>query len=250
MSGHSKWSTIKRKKGAKDAQRSKVWSKVIREITVAARGGGGDPDGNSRLRAALSLAKSTNMPNDTIEKAIKRGTGELEGAVYEEIAYEGYGPGGVAVMVETQTDNKNRTAAEIRHVFSRYNGKLGGSGCVSYLFERKGQVVLDGSRCDLDSVMNAAIDAGAEDVSVEDESIVVVTSMEDLQAVARALTVAGLPVVSSELTRVAQNQVKVTGQDARTLLNLINGLDDLDDVARVSANFDIDDKELAELQDE
>ena len=246
MSGHSKWSTIKRKKGAKDAQRSKLWSKIIREITVAARGGG-DPDSNTRLRAALTTAKAANMPNDTIDKAIKRGTGELEGAIYEEIAYEGYGPGGVAILVETQTDNKNRTAAAVRHVFTKYNGKLGSSGCVAYLFDRQGMIVLDGARCDVDTAMEAAIDAGAEDVSEEEGSIVITTGLEDLHAVTQALQAAGLPVVSSELTLNPQTTVKVTGGDASTVLNLIEALDDLEDVSTVSVNFDIDDDELAAL---
>jgi YebC/PmpR family DNA-binding regulatory protein len=246
MSGHSKWSTIKRKKGAKDAQRSKIWSKIIREITIAARGGG-DPDANSRLRAALTSAKSANVPNDTIEKAIKRGTGELEGAVYEEVSYEGYGPGGVAILVETQTDNRNRTAAAIRHVFTKYNGKLGSSGCVAYLFDRKGTIVLDGARCDIDSAIDAAIEAGAEDVSEEEDSIIITTSLEELPAVNQALLGAGLPVVSSELTLNPQTTVKVTSGDARTVLNLIEALDDIDDVSTVSANFDIDDEELAAM---
>ncbi len=249
MSGHSKWSTIKRKKGAKDAQRSRIWSRLIREVTVAAREGGGDPDGNPRLRAAITAARAANMPLDNIEKGIKRGTGELEGAVYEEIAYEGYGPGGVAVLVETQTDNKNRTAAEVRHVFVKHNGKLGGAGCVSYLFERKGLVTLDAARCDAETAMEVAIEAGAEDVNLEDDSIVVTTGMEGLHAVTQALRDAGLPVVGSELTRVPQTTVRVEGSEARSLLNLIEALDDLDDVASVSANFDIDDDELAAIDE-
>jgi YebC/PmpR family DNA-binding regulatory protein len=247
MSGHSKWNTIKRKKAVKDASRSKVWSRLIREITVAAREGGGDPDGNSRLRLALQAAKDANMPSDTMEKAVKRGTGEIEGVVFEETSYEGYGPGGVAILVECQTDNKNRTTAEVRHVFTKYNGKLGSSGCVAYLFERRGVILLDGTRCDVNTAMEAAIDAGAEDVTEEDGSILVTTSMEELHAVSQALGNAGLPVKSAELTRVPQTTVKVTGNDARTLLNLIEALDDLDDVSSVSANFDIDDRELAEL---
>jgi len=249
MSGHSKWSTIKRKKGAKDAQRSKSWSRLIREVTVAARLGGGDPDSNTRLRAAITAARAANMPLDNIEKAIKRGTGEMEGTIYEEIAYEGYGPGGVALMVETQTDNKNRTAADVRHVFTKYNGKLGGTGCVSYLFHRKGMIVLELGRCDLDTVMEAAIDNGAEDVVLEGDSVVVTTGMEDLHAVNIALQKAGLPVVSAELTMVPQTTVKVSGKEAESLLKLINGLDDLDDVASISANFDIDDQELAAINE-
>jgi len=246
MSGHSKWSTIKRKKGAKDAQRSKVWSKVIREITVAARGGG-DPEANPRLRAAITAAKSANMPNDTIEKAIKRGTGEIEGLVYEEIAYEGYGPGGVAILVETQTDNRNRTAAEVRHVFTKYNGKLGSAGCVAYLFDRKGMIVLESTRCDLDTAMDAAIEAGAEDVAEEGDSLVITTGFEDLQAVNQALLEAGLPVASAELTLIPQTTVPVAGGEASQVLRLITALDDLEDVSTVSANFDIDDQELADL---
>ncbi len=249
MSGHSKWSTIKRKKGAKDAQRSKVWSRLIREVSVAARLGGGDPEGNTRLRAAITAARAANMPLDNVEKAIKRGTGEIEGAVYEEIAYEGYGPGGVALLVETQTDNKNRTAADVRHVFAKYNGKLGSSGCVSYLFDRKGIIVLDATRCDLDTAMEAAIDAGAEDVAEEGDSIVITTTMEELHMVNQVLQKTGLPVASTELTNVPQTTIKVTGQEAITLLKLINSLDDLDDVAIVSANFDIDDEELAAIND-
>lgn len=250
MSGHSKWSTIKRKKGAKDAQRSRIWSRLIREITVAARAGGGDPDGNARLRAAISAGRAANMPADNVEKAIKRGTGEIEGAVYEEIVYEGYGPGGVAVMVETQTDNKNRTAAEVRHVFNKHNGKLGSSGCVSYLFARKGLLVLDAKRCDAERAMEVAIEAGADDVDLEEDSLTVTTEMENLAAVTQALRQAGLPVLSSEMTLVPATSVRVEGNEARTLLNLINALDDLDDVARVSANFDIDDSELAAMDGE
>jgi YebC/PmpR family DNA-binding regulatory protein len=246
MSGHSKWSTIKRKKGAKDAQRSKIWSRQIREVTIAARGGG-DPGGNSRLRAAVLAAQATNMPKDTIERAIKRGTGELDGVVYEEIEYEGYGPGGVAILVETQTDNKNRTAAEVRHCFTKYGGKLGGAGSVSYLFQRVGQVVIDAGRCDAETAMEAAIEAGAEDVLEGEGEIVVTTTTETLQPVMQALQQKGLPVASSELTRVAQTSVKVAGDEAGSLLKLINALDDLDDVANVSANFDIDDADLKAL---
>jgi YebC/PmpR family DNA-binding regulatory protein len=249
MSGHSKWSTIKRKKGAKDAQRSKIWSKLIREVTVSARLGGSDPDSNTRLRAAITAARAANMPHDNIDKAIKRGTGEIAGAVYEEISYEGYGPGGVAILVQTQTDNKNRTAADVRHIFTKYNGKLGSSGCVSYLFDRRGMIVLDGQRCDVDTAMDAAIEAGAEDVAEDDDSIVITTTLEDLHAVNQALQKDGLPVVSAELAHVPQTTVKVAGKEAETLLKLINGLDDLDDVASVSTNFDIDDEELAALNE-
>ena len=248
MSGHSKWSTIKRKKAATDAKRSKAWTKVIREITVAARGGG-DPESNPRLRAALTAAKAGNMPNDTIDKAIKRGTGELDGAVIEEINYEGYGPGGVAILVECQTDNKNRTAAEVRHVFTKLGGKLGSTGCVSYLFERKGMIVLDGERCDLDTAMDAAIEAGADDVAEEDGSLVIYTSLETLHIVSSGLQEAGLPVVSAELIMEPGTTVQVSEKDAGGLLRLIDHLDDVDDVSTVSANFEIDDAILARLEE-
>ncbi len=246
MSGHSKWSTIKRKKGAKDSARSKVWGKIIREVTIAAREGG-DPESNSRLRLAVDKAKSANMPNETMEKAIARGTGELEGVVYEEAAYEGYGPGGVAILVETQTDNRNRTTAEVRHAFTKYNGKLGANGCVSYLFDRKGLIVLDASRADLDAVMDAAIEAGAEDVEEDDGSVLVTTEMAELHSVSKALEDGGLPVTSAELTLEPQTTIKVTGSDVGSLMRLIDALDDLDDVSNVAANFDIDDEELAAL---
>lgn len=249
MSGHSKWSTIKRKKAATDAKRSKVWSRIIREITVAAREGG-DADANPRLRAALLTAKGANMPKDTVENAIKRGTGDIDGAIYEEIAYEGYGPGGVAILVETQTDNKNRTAAEVRHVFTKYGGKLGSVGCVAYLFEQKGEITIDGSRSDMDAVMEAAVEAGAEDVEEAGENFLVSTSRDTLHTVAGALTAAGLPVVSTELVQAPITTVKVDETEAGSLLRLIDNLDDLDDVAGVSANFDIDDAVLARFQAE
>ena len=249
MAGHSKWSTIKRKKAATDAKRSKAWTKVIREITIAARGGG-DPEANPRLRAALTSAKSANMPNDTIEKAIKRGSGDQDGVVIEEINYEGYGPGGVAILVECQTDNKNRTAAAVRHVFTKFGGKLGAAGCVSYLFERKGMVVVDAERCDLDSAMDAAIDAGADDVADEGDSFVVYTSMENLHVVDDALRKLGLPVTSAELIQEPSTTVQVEPKDAASLLRLITNLDDIDDVSTVSANFDIDDEVMVELNDE
>jgi len=187
MAGHSKWANIKHRKGAQDAKRAKIFTRLIRELTVAARQGGGDPESNPRLRAAMTTARGSNMPNDTITKAIKRGTGEIAGMVIEEVNYEGYGPGGVAILVECQTDNKNRTTAEVRHVFTKFNGNLGANGCVSYLFERKGMVVLDGTRCDLEAAMDAAIEAGAEDVEEEGEVISVTTAMEDLHAVSAAL---------------------------------------------------------------
>jgi len=245
MSGHSKWSTIKRKKGAKDAARSKVWSRLAREVIVAAKIGGGDQEANARLRTAVLAAKAANMPNANIERAIKRGTGEIEGAVYEEVVFEGYGPGGVAVLVETQTDNRNRTTSEIRHVFTKFNGNLGTNGCVSYLFERKGAITLDATRVDMETAMDAAIEAGAEDVEDEGEVIVVTTSFADFNQVLQSLQDQGLPVTESEIVQEPGTTVETSGKDAQTLMKLITAMDDLDDVSRVSANFDIDDGEMA-----
>jgi YebC/PmpR family DNA-binding regulatory protein len=249
MAGHSKWANIKHRKGAQDAKRAKVFTRLIREITVAARQGGGDMESNPRLRSAVLTARGANMPNDTITKAVKRGTGELGGAVIEEVNYEGYGPGGVAILVECQTDNKNRTTAEVRHVFTKFNGNLGANGCVSYLFERKGMIVLDGENCDLDAAMEAAIDAGAEDVEADGGLISVTTALEDLHAVETALDAAGLPVTSTELVQVPSTTIAVEGSDAMTLMRLITGMDDLDDVAQVSANFEIDDDLMAEIEE-
>ncbi len=209
MSGHSKWANIKHRKGAQDAKRAKVFTRLIREITVAARQGGGDAESNPRLRSAMLTARSSNMPNDTIEKAIKRGTGDIDGMIIEEITYEGYGPGGVAILVECQTDNKNRTTAEVRHCFGKFNGNLGSNGCVTFIFDRKGVVMLDGERCDLETVMDAAIDAGAEDVEEDGDLISVTTAMEDLLSVSEALTRADLPVMSSELAQIPNTLTKV-----------------------------------------
>ena len=249
MSGHSKWANIKHRKGAQDARKAKVFTRLIREITIAARQGGGDPEANSRLRSAVLTARGSNMPNDTIERAIKKGTGALGDVIIEEINYEGYGPGGVAVLVECQTDNKNRTTAEVRHCFSKFNGNLGANGCVSFIFDRKGMIILDGGRCDLETAMEAAIEAGAEDVEEEEGLISVTTAMEDLQKVGGVLTEAGLPITSMELVRIPNTTVQVEEKDAMTLLRLINFMDDLDDVAKVSANFEIDDDLMAQLEE-
>ena len=237
MSGHSKWANIKRRKGAQDAKKAKVFSRLIREITVAARQGGGDPEGNPRLRAALIAARLANMTNDTVEKATKRGSGELAGQVIEEIDYEGYGPGGVAIMVECQTDNKNRTTAEVRHAFSKFGGNLGATGCVGYLFERKGVITLEAENCSLEAVMEAAIEAGAEDVEEDDGTITVTTAMEEMHAVNGTLTAAGLPVTGANLMPVPGTYIKVEGDDALTLMKLISYMDDLDDVARAVGEF-------------
>jgi YebC/PmpR family DNA-binding regulatory protein len=249
MAGHSKWANIKHRKGAQDAKRAKVFTRLIREITVAARQGGGDQEANPRLRSAITTARGSNMPNDTIEKAIKRGTGEIEGLIIEEVNYEGYGPGGVAILVECQTDNKNRTTAEVRHVFTKFNGNLGSNGCVSYIFDRKGMIVIDGERCDLETAMDAAIEAAAEDVEESDGIISVTTAMEDLHAVSKALIEAELPVTSTELAQIPNTTVKVDEGDAGTLMRLIEAMDDLDDISQVSANFDIDDDLMAKIEE-
>jgi len=250
MSGHSKWANIKHRKGAQDAKRAKVFTRLIREITVAARQGGGDVEANPRLRSAVLAGRSANMPNDTIDKAIKRGTGELGDLVIEEINYEGYGPGGVAILVECQTDNKNRTTAEVRHTFTKFNGNLGSNGCVSYLFERKGMIMLDGDRTNVETVMDAAIEAGAEDVEEDGSLISVTTAMEELHTVCNASSQAGLPVTGTELAQIPSTMIKVAGNDALTLMKLVTHMDDLDDVSQVSANFDIDDDVMAEIEDQ
>jgi YebC/PmpR family DNA-binding regulatory protein len=249
MSGHSKWSTIKRKKGAKDAARSKIWSRLAREIIVAAKMGGGDQETNARLRTAILGAKATNMPNANIDRAIKRGTGEIEGAVYEELNFEGYGPGGVAVLVETQTDNRNRTTSEVRHVFTKFNGNLGTNGCVSYLFTRKGSISLDAEKIDMETAMDLAIEAGAEDVEESGDSIVITTAFEDYTTVLQSMQDQELPVTGSELIQDPSTTVKMEGKDAVTLMKLVMAMDDLDDVSQVSANFDIDDDVMAEIME-
>ena len=252
MAGHSKWANIKHRKAAKDAKRAKVWTRLIREVTIAAREGGGDPEANPRLRAAVTTARAAEHANDTVEKAIKRGTGDLDGVTYEEINYEGYGPGGVAILVETQTDNKNRTAAEVRHVFTKYNGKLGSTGCVSYLFSRRGMIVVGGEEdddaVDAEAVMEVAIEHGADDVEESGGTVAVTTAFEDLHTVSTALQEAGFPVRSAELVMEPSTEVQITDEkEAAGLLRLVNMLDDLDDVSRVSSNFDIDDELMARL---
>lgn len=243
MSGHSKWSTIKRKKGAIDARRGKIFTKLIKEITVAARIGGGDAAANPRLRAAILAAKTENMPKDNIERAIKKGTGDLEGASYEEILYEGYGPGGVAVLVETMTDNKNRTVADVRHYFSKSGGNLGESGCVGWMFDKKGVIVVDKETIDEEELLTLALDAGAEDVVEEDSSFQVVTAPEELNEVAEKLAKADLKYVEASVTMVSKNTVEVADEkSARSLLRLLENLEDHDDVQKVHANFDIPDE--------
>jgi YebC/PmpR family DNA-binding regulatory protein len=243
VSGHSKWSTIKRKKGAADAKRGRIFTRLIKEITVAARMGGGDQDGNPRLRSAIATAKAENMPKDNIERAIKKGTGELEGAVYEEIIYEGYGPGGVAVMVECMTDNKNRTVADIRHAFSKSGGNLGESGCVAWMFDKKGSILIDKSVIDEEELMDKALEAGAEDVLEEENVFQIVTTPDDFEAVREALQADGLEFIEAAVSLIPQNTVDITEEKpAKQLLRLLESLEDHDDVQSVSANFDIPDE--------
>ena len=246
MSGHNKWSKIKRKKGANDAKRGALFTKLIREIPVAAREGGGDPEYNARLRRAVDTAKSNSMPADNIERAIKKGTGELEGVSYEEITYEGYGPGGVALFIECLTDNTNRTVADVRHALAKFDGSLGTDGSVAWQFERKGVFTIDASRYSEDSVFEAAIDAGAEDVADYGDEFVVTAEPADFMRVQAGLEKAGIEITSAELTRIAKNEMAVTGKDAVRLLKLLHWLDDLDDVQKVHSNADIDEAVLAE----
>ncbi len=241
MSGHSKWSTIKHKKGATDAKRGRIFTRLIKEITVAARMGGGDPDGNPRLRAAITSAKTENMPKDNITRAIKKGTGEIEGAVYDEIMYEGYGPGGVAVLVECMTDNRNRTVADVRHYFAKNNGNLGASGCVAWMFDKKGLLQVEKSGLSEEQLMDMALEAGAEDVVEEDEEFQVITAPESFDAVYAALESGKVSFIEAAITMIPQNSVAVTEEKAAiSLLKLLESLEDHDDVQKVHANFDID----------
>jgi YebC/PmpR family DNA-binding regulatory protein len=245
MSGHSKWHTIKHKKGALDAKRGKLFTKLIKEITVAARTGGGDVDANARLRKAVSDAKAGNMPNDTIDRAIKRGTGELEGVSYEEITYEGYGPGGVALMVESVTDNRNRTVAEIRHMFSKNGGNLGEAGSVGWMFDKKGYIVVDKSTKSEDELFEIVTDAGAEDLRDDEDNFEIITSPDSFDSVLTAVKNAGIEPEVAEVEMIPQTYVKLQGPEARQMLKLMEVLEDHDDVQKVSANFDIDEAEMA-----
>lgn len=247
MSGHSKWASIKHKKAKVDAQRGRVFTKLIREMTVAARVGGGDPGGNPRLRTAIQAAKAVNMPADNIERAIKKGTGELEGVTYEEITYEGYGPGGVAVLVEVVTDNKNRTVGEIRKAFSRHGGNLGESGCVAFLFEKKGYIQVDASKVDEDKLMTIALDAGAEDLQRE-ESVFAVTSVpKNFEKVRDTIVKSGIQPLSAEITTLPKSTVNLEGKHAEQMLRLMEELEEHDDVQHVYANFDIPEEVMAAL---
>ena len=245
MAGHSKWKQIKRKKAVTDSRRASVWTKCIREITVAARAGGGDPDGNARLRLAIDSARAVNMPKENIERGIKKGTGELEGAVYLELTYEGYGPGGAAILIEATTDNPNRTVAEVRHAFSRNHGNLGATGSVAWMFDHKGLIHLDATKYDEEKALEAALDAGAEDFAREGDQYVVATSPFTVHALIDALKAKGFVSDSAELAQVPKNTVKVEGADAERLLKLMEVLEDLEDVSKVFSNFDIDASHLA-----
>ena len=249
MSGHSKWSTIKRKKGAIDAKRGKVFTRVIKELTIAARMGGGNPDANPRLRTAMAAAKAENMPKDNIERAIKKGSGELEGTSYEEITYEGYGPGGAAVMVEVMTDNKNRSAADIRNIFSKNNGTLGETNCVGYMFDKKGVIVYEKDAVDEDQLMEAALEAGADDIVADESTLTVLTAPQDFYVVKEALDVdeAVSGYESAEISMVPQNTVQLTGKHSVQVLRMMDAFDDNDDVQNAYSNFDISDEEMEKM---
>jgi YebC/PmpR family DNA-binding regulatory protein len=239
MSGHSKWATTKHKKAAIDAKRGKVFTKIAKEITVAAKLGGGDPNGNPRLRTAVAKAKGVSMPADNIKRAIQKGTGELPGVSYEEIIFEGYGPGGVAVMLESMTDNRNRTVSEIRHIFGKSGGHMGEAGCVSWMFQKKGYIVISRAKADEEKLMTLALDAGAEDLQAEDDNFVVTTPPNDLEKVKKAIEDDGIGMEVTEITMVPQTYVKLDGKEAQQMLRLMDTLEDNDDVQNVYANFDI-----------
>ena len=247
MSGHSKWSSIKRKKALIDAKRGKIFTKVIKEITVAARAGGGDEDTNPRLRQAILSAKDANMPADNIKRAIQKGTGELEGVTYVEAVFEGYGPGGVAIIMEVMTDNRKRTVAELRHLLIKYNGNLGESGCVAWMFEKRSLITVDKNDVDEDALLETVLESGGEDYLEEDDVYEITANPDNLLTVREALEKARFGIKSAEVSLVPQNTVKVAGDNVSSLLKLMEALEDHDDIQKVSANFDIDDAELAEV---
>lgn len=250
MSGHNKWSTIKYKKGAADAKRGKLFSRLIKEITIAAKEGGGDPGGNPRLRTVLLTAKSANMPKDNIDRAIKRGTGELEGVSYEQLFYEGYTPGGAAVLVEVLTENKNRAASEVRHTFSKYGGNLGEPGSVAWMFAKKGSITFEGGEVTEDRAMEVALDAGAEDISASGDTVEVQTELADLEVVKEAFDKAGLVYATAELTYIPSTNLELEGKELSTAMKLLEALDDLDDVQKVWSNIDFSDESAASLADD
>lgn len=244
MSGHSKWHTIKHKKGAADAKRGRVFTRLIKELTVAARAGGGDPDSNPRLRTVVAEAKAANMPAENIKRAIRRGTGEEPGVSYEEVTYEGYGPGGVAIVIETLTDNKNRTVGEIRHLLDKHNGKLGQPNSVLRLFTKRGQIVVEKTAADEDALMAAVLEAGAEDMQDDDDSWDIATTPDAFEPVREAVRTLEVEPVTAAVAMVPQTYVRLTGRDAQTMLKLMDVLEDHDDVQHVWANFDIEDQEI------
>jgi YebC/PmpR family DNA-binding regulatory protein len=250
MSGHSKWSSIKHKKAATDAKRGNLFTRFIRELTIAARSGGGDPESNSRLRHAIEGARAVNMPSDNIKKAIQRGTGELEGVNYEEFTYEGYGPGGVAILADAMTDNKNRTVSEVRHVFEKYNGNLGQQGCVSWMFTRKGVILVPQAAIGEDELMEIVLESGAEDMVKEGNSYEITTTTEDFDKVREALKAKKLPVESAEIAKVPSTYIKLEGRPAEQMMKLYDKLEELDDIQNVWANFDIADEELEKFNKE
>jgi YebC/PmpR family DNA-binding regulatory protein len=248
MSGHSKWANIKHRKGAQDAKRGKIFTRLIKEITVAARGGGGDIDANPRLRTAVAAAKNENMPKDNIERAIKKGTGELAGETYDEIRYEGYGPGGVAVLVDCMTDNRNRTVGEVRHAFTKSGGNLGESGCVAFMFDRKGSIIIDKETIDEEKLMEVVLEAGAEDVVEEETIFQVLTSPEDFDTVRDELEKAKIEMVEATISMIPQNTVEVAEEKkAASLMRLLDTLEDNEDVQQVHANYDIPDEIMEKL---
>jgi YebC/PmpR family DNA-binding regulatory protein len=244
MSGHSKWHTIKHKKGAADAKRGKVFTRLIKELTVAARGGGGDPDMNPRLRTIVAEAKANNMPRENIERAIRRGTGEEPGVTYEEVTYEGYGPGGVALMIDTLTDNKNRTVGEIRHLLAKHAGNLAAENSVAWMFSRKGQIIVEKGKVDEEKLLSAALDAGADDMNDDESGWEVVCAPENFEAVRDAVKAIGVEPASAAVAMIPQNYVKLVGKEAQQMLKLMEAIEDHDDVQHVWANFDVEEKEI------
>jgi YebC/PmpR family DNA-binding regulatory protein len=244
MSGHSKWHTIKHKKGAADAKRGKIFTRIIKELTVAARNGGGDIDANPRLRTIVAEAKANNMPRENIERAIRRGTGEEPGVSYEEVMYEGYGPGGVALMIQTLTDNKNRTVGEIRHLLSKHNGNLGAENSVAWMFTRKGQIVIEKGKVDEDKLLSVALDAGADDMNDDGNGWEIVSPPEAFDSVREAVKKLGVEPATAAVGMIPQNYVKLVGKEALAMLRLMEALEDHDDVQHVWANFDIEEKEI------
>ncbi|MBI2881059.1 MAG: YebC/PmpR family DNA-binding transcriptional regulator [Candidatus Tectomicrobia bacterium] len=247
MSGHSKWSSIKHKKAAVDARRGKLFTKLIKEITVATRTGGKDPNGNSRLRTAIAAAKAANMPMENVERAIKKGAGELPGVAYEEATYEGYGPMGVAVLIQAVTDNRNRTVADLRHVFSRHGGNMAEAGAVSWMFEKKGVLLVETDKAEEDVLLELALEAGAEDLKTEDRNFVITTSPENFESVRDKLAEREIPLASADLTMVPQSTIQLNVEKARQVLKLMDALEDHDDVQNVYANFDIPDSVMEEV---